>query len=145
MQDQLQKEYERGFIDGMQKQMQSSVDKAVNKMAQSGEEMVPLKAYKELSALCTRQGIRLMEYESQSEKKPVAWIYNAGTENRITFIDPSPVREDATPLYAVPPTRPWKGLTDEEMFNLWVKCPAETEDRFAFARAIETKLKEKNT
>lgn len=27
-------EYERGVIDGMQKQMQSSVDKAVNKMAQ---------------------------------------------------------------------------------------------------------------
>ena len=26
-------EYERGFIDGMQKQMQSSVDKAVNRMA----------------------------------------------------------------------------------------------------------------
>ena len=30
----LRKEYERGFIDGMQKQMQSSVDKAVNRMAQ---------------------------------------------------------------------------------------------------------------
>lgn len=28
-----QTEYERGFIDGMQKQMQSSVDKAVNRMA----------------------------------------------------------------------------------------------------------------
>jgi hypothetical protein len=28
----LTKEYERGFIDGMQKQMQSSVDKAVNAM-----------------------------------------------------------------------------------------------------------------
>jgi len=27
-----EKEYERGFIDGMQKQMQSSVDKAVNAM-----------------------------------------------------------------------------------------------------------------
>ena len=27
-----QREYERGFIDGMQKQMQSSVDKAVNAM-----------------------------------------------------------------------------------------------------------------
>ena len=26
-------DYERGFIDGMQKQMQSSVDKAVNNMA----------------------------------------------------------------------------------------------------------------
>ena len=30
----LREEYERGFIDGMQKQMQSSVDKAVNRMAQ---------------------------------------------------------------------------------------------------------------
>ena len=28
------KDYERGFIDGMQKQMQSSVDKAVNAMSQ---------------------------------------------------------------------------------------------------------------
>lgn len=28
------REYERGFIDGMQKQMQSSVDKAVNAMSQ---------------------------------------------------------------------------------------------------------------
>jgi hypothetical protein len=28
-----QKEYERGFVDGMQKQAQSSVDKAVNAMA----------------------------------------------------------------------------------------------------------------
>ena len=29
--------YERGFVDGMQKQMQSSVDKAVNRMAQTQE------------------------------------------------------------------------------------------------------------
>ena len=27
-------DYERGFVDGMQRQMQSSVDKAVNRMAQ---------------------------------------------------------------------------------------------------------------
>ena len=44
-----------------------------------------------------------------------------------------------------PPQREWQGLTDEEMFNLWVKCPAETEDRFAFARAIEAALRSKNT
>ena len=30
-------EYERGFIDGMQKQMQSSVDKAVNAMSKTVE------------------------------------------------------------------------------------------------------------
>jgi hypothetical protein len=34
-------DYERGFIDGMQKQMQSSVDKAVNRMAQPVQEPVP--------------------------------------------------------------------------------------------------------
>ena len=31
---QTERDYERGFIDGMQKQMQSSVDKAVNAMSQ---------------------------------------------------------------------------------------------------------------
>ena len=33
-------EYERGFVDGMQKQAQSSVDKAVNAMAQPAQEPV---------------------------------------------------------------------------------------------------------
>ncbi len=33
-------DYERGFIDGMQKQAQSSVDKAVNQMAQPAQEPV---------------------------------------------------------------------------------------------------------
>lgn len=38
-------------------------------------------------------------------------------------------------LYTSPPAR--KPLTDEELFKLWLRVPAETEDRFAFARAIE--------
>ena len=37
-----ERDYERGFIDGMQKQMQSSVDKAVNRMAQPEQEPVAL-------------------------------------------------------------------------------------------------------
>ena len=41
--------------------------------------------------------------------------------------------------------REWIGLTESELFKLWVSVPAETEDRFAFARAVEAKLKEKNT
>ena len=48
------------------------------------------------------------------------------------------------PAFQATQPQEWKGLTDEEMFSLWVKCPAETEDRFAFARAIEQALKEKN-
>ena len=35
---QPERDYERGFIDGMQKQMQSSVDKAVNRMAQPAQQ-----------------------------------------------------------------------------------------------------------
>ena len=49
-------EYERGFIDGMQKQMQSSVDKAVNAMSQrtwvglTDEEMLSI----EEATTCTK-------------------------------------------------------------------------------------------
>lgn len=80
------RDYEEGFIDGMQHQMQSSVDKAVNAMTQ-----------------------------------PTYYIPN---------------KDEHT----------WFGLTDEELqpiadeyrilFGSWVKD---------FARAIEAKLKEKNT
>jgi hypothetical protein len=39
---------------------------------------------------------------------------------------------------------PWVGLTDEDISNIWHNCkPYYDEDDFA--RAIEAKLKEKNT
>lgn len=49
---------------------------------------------------------------------------------------------DDVPLYATPPAaqREWVGLTDEEILDMW---PSET--RIEFVRAIEAKLKEKNT
>ena len=69
------------------------------------------------------------------------------TENEISRKPPTqdlsaPLTVNGVPMY---PQREWQTLTDEEMFSLWVRCPAETEDRFAFARAIEAKLKEMNT
>jgi hypothetical protein len=72
-------EYERGFIDGMQKQMQSSVDKAVNAMTQ--------------------------------------------------------------PTYYIPnkDERTWVGLTEDEAFA------CQGRDYFETYKAIEAKLKEKNT
>jgi hypothetical protein len=39
--------------------------------------------------------------------------------------------------------RPWRGLTEDEVFALSNTMPYA--DRFEFARAIEAKLKEKNT
>jgi hypothetical protein len=39
--------------------------------------------------------------------------------------------------------RPWKGLTEDEVFALSNTMPYA--DRFEFAKAVEAKLKEKNT
>jgi hypothetical protein len=41
------------------------------------------------------------------------------------------------------PQRTWVGLTEDEVFEISNKMPYA--DRFDFAEAIETKLKEKNT
>ena len=51
---------------------------------------------------------------------------------------------DAMTKDYVPPQRTWVGLTDDaEIFAISNTMPYA--DRFEFARAIETKLKEKNT
>ena len=41
--------------------------------------------------------------------------------------------------------REWVGLTDEEIDYIWGISPGDYEDKFAFPRAIEAKLKDKNT
>jgi len=46
---------------------------------------------------------------------------------------------------AMPQQRTWAGLTDDERYKLWLTTPSETENRFAFAEAIEQALKERNT
>ena len=51
------------------------------------------------------------------------------------------VEDDDIQIYQ----RPWVGLTDDELFKIWVGAPSETEDRFAFVKAVIAKLKEKNT
>jgi len=40
--------------------------------------------------------------------------------------------------------KPWVGLTDEEILDLWIANHKDTGATDAFARAIEAKLKEKN-
>jgi hypothetical protein len=48
---------------------------------------------------------------------------------------------DVDTLLDKPPKRPWVGLTDDELANLWYK---ESLDWMEFARAHEAALKEKN-
>ena len=47
--------------------------------------------------------------------------------------------------YLLKAQRTWVGLTDEDRLRLWLKTEAEDVDRYAFAKAIEAALKEKNT
>jgi hypothetical protein len=87
----------------------------------------------------------IKEALAQPEQEPVAWRYRWSVEggnwvwNYATYIERQ--KDDrCEPLYTTPPQRTWVGLTDEEMQDLW--------DRYAhmeMMRAIEAKLKEKNT
>jgi hypothetical protein len=64
---------------------------------------------------------------------------------------PTTVKLERIPLYTTPPQRTWVGLTDEEVRDLWSwSATSEAEktantQQHAFARAIEAKLREKNS
>ena len=87
----------------------------------------------------------------EQAQEPVAWMtFNAvGDEDDIWYVNPDgKLLEGWTykPLYTAP--RQWQGLTDEEVSKLidneigFNSCWGPEEQ---FARAIEAKLKEKNT
>jgi hypothetical protein len=89
--------------------------------------------------------------EQAEKQEPVAWCVlepwlSGKFEAQDCFSD---VALDANvgwvPLYTTPqPQREWVGLTDEEISQLWLgTSPYFNEEDFA--RAIEAKLKEKNT
>ena len=84
---------------------------------------------------------------AQPEQKPVAWMYTSqykGNESYITRYQTDLTTYkavDVWPLYTIPLQRPWVGLTDEELIELSESGLYLWE----LWRAIEAKLKEKNT
>ena len=81
---------------------------------------------------------------AQPEQEPVAWVVYSSAENDIVWADKGKLLKQNTPLYTTPPQRTWVGLTDEEIDDLW-ESTASYYNTHDFARAIEAKLKEKNT
>jgi hypothetical protein len=86
--------------------------------------------------------------EQAEKQEPVAWLYlDAWGTLKLSQIIPPPV--GAFPVYTTPLAAPreWVGLTDEEFDLLVPYCGNEFDlkDYKDFARAIEAKLKEKNT
>jgi hypothetical protein len=107
---------------------------------------------------------------AQPEPEPVAWMYDWYDETE--DIDGVPIGgivhdwiskdydeahsptmgcHNIRPLYATPPQREWVGLTDEEIGNIieasqiTLKNYCSEDKQTEYARAIEAKLKEKNT
>ena len=85
----------------------------------------------------------IKEALAQPEQEPVAWIYSQGTAKVASMNYVSGVR--ATPLYTSPPQRTWVGLTDEEVEDFVSALWPVGAGAGKLLRAIEAKLKEKNT
>jgi len=84
----------------------------------------------------------------QPEQEPVAWVYPEGLE---AFKSGKPWTaygssgEGRIPLYLAP--RQWQGLTDNEIVLICGECAASAHqtDDLSYARAIEARLREKNS
>jgi hypothetical protein len=74
----------------------------------------------------------------EAKDEPVAWVNKE--RNTITWDKLYP---DMDALYTTPPQRTWVGLTDKERREVWDSCERQTPT--TYVKAIEAKLKEKNT
>jgi hypothetical protein len=85
--------------------------------------------------------------EQAEKQQPVAWT---NKENLLdlksgvcSHMYAKKEDDDDLPLYTAPPQRTWVGLTDDEVTELF--CDYDGSQFPAFVRAIESKLRKKNT
>jgi hypothetical protein len=74
------------------------------------------------------------------EKRELEWAKLTRWET------PTVAKMDKVPLYAAPPKKEWVGLTNEEIEDIRLEYHyADGAVKVGYERAIEAKLKEKNT
>ena len=123
-------------------------------LTQLGERYVALEDYKELQALVSSQGIRLMEYESQpiesAGQEPVAEVTDVARQNdgqwSAIVMTGDVEMQPGDKLFAAPqPQREWVGLSEREIRAL-VNLPGAGRPRTAIemAYAVQAKLRQKN-
>lgn len=146
-------DYERGFIDGMQKQAQSSVDKAVNRMAQPAQEPAAQEKIHALKPML--EALRIKQVVSFSESQKLL----AEVANKSGMLPPafeiSGNQWCALVNLAVtrfgnttPPKREWVGLTDGEVTEGLCRTRYALQTAVAWVDGVEwaaKQLKEKNT
>ena len=122
-------DYERGFIDGMMYQTQTSVDKAVNAMSNCPN--------------CEYHRQRAQRWREEAYKQSGHPLPER--EDDHALIDAGLLNSDLG-MFRTRGTRTWVGLTEEEILKFQDIVPNTLSyDLIEFARAIEAKLKEKNT
>ena len=90
----------------------------------------------------TQQALR--DRLAQPEPEPIAWmVYTEDGQDAYITSNPHDIKntEKAFPLWAYP--KEWVGLTDEEIDVAVKSC--NTVNTYKYFRAIEAKLKEKNS
>ena len=86
----------------------------------------------------------LLVYAPQKQE-PVAWANSFDLKNFDMKVRTCPDLHHTVPLYTALPKRTWVGLTDEEIAKVISGQFAEQNYWVKITRAIEAKLKEKNT
>jgi hypothetical protein len=91
-----------------------------------------------------------VDEKAKREQEPIAWMHTTGTGHVYFRKKPQDKVFNPQPVFTTPSKKEWVGLTDEEIQNLSYLSQKIDEgnaawfDRFGFARAIETRLQEKN-
>jgi hypothetical protein len=81
-----------------------------------------------------------------AEQKPVAWLHWLTVDGeRFPQLTLMPRTDKDEPLYTAPPRREWVGLTREDITEIWLKTYDAVATDYEAYRAIEAKLREKNT
>ncbi len=81
----------------------------------------------------------------EPEQEPVAWANSFDLQNFDMKVRTGPDLNHTVPLYTAPPKKQLVGLTGEEISIIWRDIDGSEGMLMRFARAIEAKLKEKNT
>ncbi len=93
----------------------------------------------------TQSSENISNKELPSEQEPAAWLDVFTDEAYSNSELDEEAKKDLTPLYTEPPKRKWVGLTDVEIDALAMDEDGLPNSHIELARAIEAKLKEKNS
>jgi hypothetical protein len=94
-----------------------------------------------------REGNDVSEIKTEIKQNPDgSFTINDGhsTADVVRWLLTQDSKETVLYLLGAAPQRKWIGLSEKEMYKLWLTVDEEA-DRMAFGKAVEDKLKEKNT